>query len=118
MTITTFPSGFEPVLRDEKQKTFRVKSTQFGDGYQEDSQDGINNVVKSGSLTFVGLTTTEKETLETFLDARAGYDPFWIQLPGESSNTLIKVSSYSTRTIGGNYWELSFSYTQHFLASA
>jgi phage-related protein len=117
MTTPTFPTGLTPALRDEKKKTFRTKSTQFGDGYSENSQDGINNIIKSGSLNFVGLTTTEKETLETFLDARAGFEPFNITLPGESTPTLILVNSYNCQTIGGSYWSASFSYRQYFQAT-
>ena len=57
---------------------FRINRVQFGDGYTQRSADGINNIVRSWQVAWIGITKTEANTLEDFFndDLNGGTDAF------------------------------------------
>ncbi len=58
----------------------------FGDGYEQRLAFGVNQNPKVWNLSFVNLTETDSDTIETFLDARASDNAsFDWQPPGEST---------------------------------
>lgn len=71
------PSYDSPVNSEPK-----VKVTQFGDGYEQSSQDGINNLLLNFDVTFNERTTVETRAILHFLYARKGVERF-IYLPPE-----------------------------------
>lgn len=54
----------------------RVRTAQFGDGYQQRVADGINTAQDKYDLTFTARTDTEASAILAFLKARAGVEAF------------------------------------------
>ena len=56
--------------------TFRVKKAQFGDGYTQRAQDGINSSTRKWNITVAERYAFEMQPIKDFLDARAGARSF------------------------------------------
>lgn len=67
--MATFPS-YDPVYSASKSSEPKVRTVQFGDGYQQRVTFGLNQNPKSWNLTF-DVTDDDADIIETFLDARA-----------------------------------------------
>lgn len=59
----------------------KLKTIQFGDGYKQISNDGINNNLLIINLTFDLRTQTETTAILHFLDARKGSESFVFTAP-------------------------------------
>ena len=68
MTVQTFPSIAPSTGSDEK-RSYKVRKTQFGDGYQQRTTFGLNQDPKVWSLTF-NVDDEDADEIETFLEAR------------------------------------------------
>ena len=79
----TFPT-IAPSYGTQKQQQYRSRTTNFGDGYEQRVADGIQNVRSVYKVQFDNITATNANTIETFLDARAGHDSFYWTPPGGS----------------------------------
>lgn len=62
----------------------RVRTAQFGDGYQQRVPDGINTRQDVWNLNFSVRTDTETASILAFLEARAGSEAFDWTPPNES----------------------------------
>lgn len=82
--MATFPS-ITPTYGIQKTSAPNVRIAQFGSGYSQRTTFGINQNPKSYSLTFE-VSETDADTIETFLDARAGVENFDFTPPGEASS--------------------------------
>lgn len=69
--MATFPA-IKPTYSFTKKSEPRVRTTKFGDGYEQRIRFGLNQNPKEWSLTFE-VTPNDANTIESFLDARA-YD--------------------------------------------
>lgn len=59
-----------------------VLTASFGDGYEQRTKNGINNLPRSWSLTFYN-TPTDADSIERFLISRAGVTSFtWLPPTG------------------------------------
>ena len=77
----------------------KVKVIKFGDGYEQRVKDGINNHLRSYSLTFIGLTE-EMNLINKFLSDHGAVKSFYWR--AIDSYQLIKVVCRSwTLTIDG-----------------
>lgn len=84
--MATFPS-ISPTYGVQKRSAPRVRAIQFGSGYQQRAQFGIQQNPKVYNLTFE-VSETEADTIELFLDARAvDNDSFNFTPPGEGSSS-------------------------------
>jgi len=83
--MATFPS-ITPTYGVQKRSQPNVRVAQFGSGYSQRTTFGINQDPKEFDLTFV-VSETDADTIETFLDARAGVENFDFTPPGESSSS-------------------------------
>jgi len=54
----------------------RVLKAQFGDGYEQRTQDGLNSNLMVWNLTFSTLTLAELDAIDAFLLALGGADKF------------------------------------------
>jgi phage-related protein len=54
----------------------RVKTAQFGDGYGQDSADGLNALLQQWSLKFEDIYPHEGLAIRAFLVARGGTEKF------------------------------------------
>lgn len=83
----------------------KVKTTKFGDGYEQRNPEGINNILLSLDLTFNGLNESENAAICHFLHSRAGSD-YFLFTPPKPFNTLkrFKCAKWSqTLEFFGNY---------------
>lgn len=82
--MATFPA-IDPDYGAQKASQPNVRRVQFGDGYEARLTYGLNQNPKVWTLSFVNLTETDADTIETFLDARASdYASFDWSPPDES----------------------------------
>ena len=83
--MATFPS-IAPTYGVQKRSAPRVRAIQFGSGYQQRAQFGIQQNPKVYNLTFE-VSETDADTIETFLAARAAVERFNFTPPGEGSSS-------------------------------
>jgi len=74
--MATFPASPAPSYDAEKRSRPAVRSVKFGDGYEQRLVYGLNQNPKAWSLSWQNITEADADTLETFLDARAGQESF------------------------------------------
>jgi|TARA_B100002052_G_scaffold167104_1_gene152155 phage-related protein len=82
--MATFPS-ITPTYGITKSSAPNVRSIQFGSGYQQRAQFGINQNPKVYELTFE-VSETDADTIEAFLDARGAVESFTFTPPNETSS--------------------------------
>lgn len=54
----------------------RVRSTRFGDGYEQRYRDGLNANLPSWDVSFNGMARLEADAIDAFLGAHGGADAF------------------------------------------
>lgn len=67
----------------------RIKSIQFGDGYEQRAGDGINNNLQVWALSFNNRTTTVADAIIAFLNGKGGVTKFTFTPPEHSEITVI-----------------------------
>ena len=67
---------FIPSVNVRQTTTPRVRTAQFGDGYQQRVADGINTRQEFWSLAFNGVTDTVAGQIDAFLVARNAVESF------------------------------------------
>ncbi len=96
--MATFPS-IDPDYGAQKASAPIVRRVQFGDGYEKRLSYGINQNPKVWTLSFVNLTETDSDTIETFLDARASDNAAFSWSPPDDSDTYKWVCDEWTKSI-------------------
>ena len=92
--MATFPS-ITPTYGIQKRSAPIVRKVQFGDGFEKRLSYGLNQNPKTFNLTFE-VSETDADTIETFLDARAGDNTaFDYTPPGESSSSKFVCETWS-----------------------
>lgn len=66
-----------------------IHKAQFGDGYAQRTQNGINANPKSRNLVFSNLTAAVADAIEAFLEGKNGSTPFTFTFPGESEQMVV-----------------------------
>lgn len=94
--MATFPD-FDPAPGMTKQSAPRVRAIEFGSGYSQRATFGINQNPKIYDLTF-RVSEADSDTIEAFLDARAGVEAFDYTPPGESASSKFVCQEW-TKTI-------------------
>jgi len=100
--IATQPTGTE---------TAALKKAQFGDGYKQVAQDGINNVSGSWPITVSGPSATVIAALN-FLRAQAGASFLWT--PPKSAQGRFSCAQWSLQPMGGDAYILTATFEQAF----
>ena len=54
----------------------RILQAKFGDGYSQDTRDGVNNLLEVWKLSFTRRTAAEVTAIDTFLMSAAGTSQF------------------------------------------
>ncbi len=91
---------------------FRVRTIRFGDGYQQDVKDGLNNKEQSWPVSATG-PAAEIQPLIDFLDARGGSEAFY-WTPPRGVQGLYKCKSYTTTDTHGTNVKLSATFERSF----
>ena len=74
----------------------RVRLAAFGDGYSQRVADGINTQPEEWSLTFSARTTSERDTILAFLEARNGWESFdWTSPAGTTGKFICPEWTYT-----------------------
>lgn len=69
--------------------TFKVLRYQFGDGYEQRLRNGLNNKLRTWSVSFK-VGTEEANTIFTFLKDREGVYPFiWTASPEQEDVVVV-----------------------------
>jgi len=98
-----------------RKRTNRVLFAQFGDGYDQTAPDGINALVDEWSITYPNLTSSERTTLWSALDAVGGSDYFtWTPPGGTSTKWKVKEDGVTEMPASGDLYTVSFSLRQVF----
>ena len=96
--MATFPS-ISPDYGAQKASAPNVRTVRFGDGFEKRLTFGLNQNPKVWTLTFVNLTETDSDTIETFLDARAEDNAAFDWSPPDDTDTYKWVCDEWTKSI-------------------
>lgn len=74
----------------------RLRKAAFGDGYTQRVGDGININPESWALTFSARTTSERDAILAFFEARAGSESFdWTSPSGTTGKFVCEEWGYT-----------------------
>jgi phage-related protein len=90
----------------------RVKLANFGDGYEQRLQDGINSVVESYSLSFVTRTKAEIDDIVAFFDTKRGVVSFNFTIPDSNAG-----GEKTIRVVCDNYSQ-TYDYDEYYSCTA
>lgn len=79
--MDTFPATPIPHVQSGMNAKPRELVAQFGEGYEQSSQDGPNPVQRDWALVWSNRTPAEVKTLTDFLEAHVGKRFLWTALP-------------------------------------
>lgn len=92
---------------------YRVRETQFGDGYAQAVGDGLHNKVQTWPLSFVGDIATIQPIID-FLDRQSGYKSFLWTPPGDGSARYFRAKKWTLTSTGAGVYNLSVEFKQVF----
>ena len=103
-----------PSQSSNMSRKFRTLSTQFGDGYRQDTPDGINFKLDMWNINFENLTSATTANVKTFFDSVGSFDQFTWQAPGDSviKNWKLDPKGYTMTAQAGNVYSISTSIYQ------
>ncbi|MBN3852816.1 phage tail protein [Paraburkholderia sp. Ac-20340] len=93
--------------------TAKVRSAQFGDGYQQRAADGINNISSQFSLQFIA-NETDTRAIRAFLIAAAGADSFYWTPPLWDDPALFYCETWAEPTKDGDWYTMTATFQQTF----
>ena len=85
--MTTFPT-ITPTYGSQKTSQPTVRTVQYNDGYSQRLRYGLNQDPKQWNLTWE-VSETDADTIEAFLEARAGAESFDWTTPDGSTGKWI-----------------------------
>ena len=107
--MATFPATPAPVYGAEKRSQPAVRSVKFGDGYEQRLTFGLNQNPKTWSLNWSNITEADCDTLEAFLDARAGQESFdWTPPSGGGAKWVCREWSRTLESYNNNSVQATF----------
>jgi phage-related protein len=92
-----------------------LKSLQFGEGYDQDLPDGIQNVKLMYDVVFVKIDDDELAEIVAFIKARGGNIPFfWTPPPPHDDLLKFKCKEYRLSYDESNHTTLTLPFIQTF----
>lgn len=95
------------------QTIFRVKTSQFGDGYSAVVKDGLNNRVGKWDVTISNVYANELAPVTAFLDARGGDESFY-WTPPDGTKGLYRCVQYTVSPAEANLRSLTATFQECF----
>jgi len=93
----------------------RALVAEYGDGYKQTVQDGINASRTTYSLVWHGLTLAEKNQLDDFLNDIGNWDVFqWTGLNETQVKDWRVIDSHSINTKGGDVYSVTTQVEEFF----
>ena len=83
--MANFPTTVAPAYGASKNSKPIIRVAVFGSGYSQRSTIGINQDLKTWNFEWRNISETTADEIETFLEARGGYESFSYQPTGESA---------------------------------
>ena len=77
MALAYFTPNPRPSPGTENTPELKILSAQFGDGYTQETPDGINHIRSVWRLKWDALTPAQADAIEAFFVAQKGTTPFW-----------------------------------------
>ncbi|WP_408534621.1 phage tail protein [Paraburkholderia fungorum] len=110
--MTTQVFTWAPSLEIVGTTKYVVRTAQFGDGFSQSVQDGINNRFDTYPLTFSG-DGTKIAAIKAFLDSTGGYQAFnWT--PPLRAQGLFKCDTPTIQPHGANSYTLTVNFVEVF----
>ncbi len=101
---------YQPAPNASPSYTPKVLTSQFGDGYRQDTADGINNNLPKWSLTF-NRPRVEIEAILAFFIAKGGVQRFtWT--PSGRSEVLVICPEWTAPIINGRFGTISCTFQE------
>lgn len=116
MSFPTFPATPGPVFPVSSSSEPLLLSVQFGDGYQQETLDGINSKdVASQDVRWDLLTDTDHTTFEAFLTANGGGNAgFLYTLPSSGKTYHYNCEGWQWTLVAHNNWSLAATFKRVF----
>ena len=111
--MATFPS-VTPSYGAQKSSAPVTRIAKFGDGYEQRTTFGINQNPKQWDLTWNNISEANADTIETFLNARAGAESFDWTPPDESTSYKWVCEQWSKTIPYNNRATISATFRQVF----
>ena len=111
--ITGFSSAVQPDKQMTRANTPRVHFAQFGDGYEQRLQDGINSLAQEITVSFQTRPKAEIDDLVAFFESLAGVTKFRFDLADSNAG-----SSTETIKVVCSEWEQSWEYDDYYTLDA
>lgn len=89
--------AFPPTSALTGETAYRVLSAQFGDGYKQALQDGINNLKDTWAVVFDPSPIAQMAAIKAFLAAKAGATSFtWTPPAPDNTEISVRCANVST----------------------
>ena len=111
--ITGFSSAVQPDKSLSRKNTPRVHLAQFGDGYEQRLQDGINSLKQEISVSFQTRPKAEIDDLVAFFESLNGVTKFRFDLADSNAG-----SSTETIKVVCSEWEQKWEYDDYYTLDA
>ena len=96
--MQTLPEYPRPSQSSTREVEFRTLSVQFGNGYQQDMPDGINDTVITWNLVYENIPKSQRDAIVEVLDAARSWDTIrWTDPDGQLINYKIRGSYKEAR---------------------
>lgn len=115
--MAVFTPPIDPSVKSLAEIKFRTRSVEFGDGYEEVTGDGINNIRHYWQLTFEALTQSEADDIIDFFLDGGGYTVFQYTVPSDSTQRNYRLDGESITKMPkeGALYEVSFKIKEVFV---
>lgn len=110
----TFEPTINPSYPVRSRRSPKTLTVPFGDGYTERVAVGINNDAAQVTLSWVNITTAERDYIVDFLAARGGHEAFVYQPPGFSASKKWICPNWDDELTDPNNWSVSAPLQQVF----
>ena len=91
----------------------KTNNVQFGDGYEQVSSFGINNVRETWQVTKTAYKA-EIDVIHAFIVEHKGVTPFYVTM-GDETKTYRTEGDPSVTHLGADVWQISFNLKQVFI---
>jgi len=85
MTLQTFTPARAPAPGTSRKPKIKLLTAEFGDGYTQETRDGMNHIRRTLTLTWDTLTPSQADDLSDFFVEHGGDTPFWYTPSNEST---------------------------------
>lgn len=114
-SLSTFNPVVAPSLNSAREVDWRVFEAEFGNGYVQRSQDGVNPRRDTWNLVWENLSKTEADAIENFFIGTKCTEPFWWTSPRDSAaKKWVVKPKWKRRTVAGDTDTIEAIFVQDF----